>query len=209
MGSQDPEPLPFVRSPFRFSAVTQPFRIEPHRGHFSENESEPIPGNEPWHVLHEDESRLHLANHAGDFGPDPSLVVDAFAFPGHAPRLAREARRDEIHDATPRAAIEGCEIVGNRREIHGRVFHPRHESGRCVAVPLNVTHGAVGSSDGEVQAKLESSSPGTNSQAIHSRLLRVTSTYSRSTTRWVFPVFAEYSPRATFHVSVGPGGITR
>jgi len=30
----------------------------------------------------------------------------------------------------------------DRSAIQGRFFHPRHEDGRCVGVPLDVTHGA-------------------------------------------------------------------
>ena len=53
--------------------------------------------------------------------------------------LARVTRSDEIHDSTPRAAVEGREIVPDRSAIQGLVFHPRHEICRRVCFPLDVT----------------------------------------------------------------------
>jgi hypothetical protein len=38
--------------------------------------------------------------------------------------------------------------------IQGLVFHPRHESGRCVGVPLEVHHGfasGIGDSESEIK----------------------------------------------------------
>ncbi len=63
--------------------------------------------------------------------------------------------------ATPRAAVEAGKIVPHRREMKGRVFHPRHESGRGESVAFNETHGTVAGSKGETDAELESSNPGT------------------------------------------------
>jgi hypothetical protein len=43
--------------------------------------------------------------------------------------------------------------------IQGLVCHPRHEYGRCVAVPLNVNHGDGGDS-GESEGEIEAAVPG-------------------------------------------------
>jgi hypothetical protein len=69
--------------------------------------------------------------------------------------LAGEAGSDEIHAATPRAAVEGGEVVPDRSLIQGLVFHPGHEDGRCVGIPFNVSHGAAGDS-GESEGEFES-----------------------------------------------------
>jgi len=135
-----------------------PLRIEPHRGQVAKNVSESS-RQETWDVLQRDDSRSHLANHAGDGGPEPTGIVLGSALPGVADWLAREARRDEIHNATPRLAIEGREIIPDRSAIHGRVLHPRHENGRGESVPLNETH-ATGPGDGELDSKLKSSDAG-------------------------------------------------
>lgn len=72
-----------------------------------------------------------------------TLAAEASTSTGNAEVLAREARRDAIHDAAECPAWEGLEIVPDRSWSQGLAFHPCHESGRCVGVPLNVSHGAI------------------------------------------------------------------
>jgi len=59
---------------------------------------------EAWDVLEEDEGGLALSDDSGDFRPEPALVLGSAPLPGDTPRLAREPRRDEIQDSTPRLA---------------------------------------------------------------------------------------------------------
>lgn len=80
-------------------------------------------------ILKEDEGRLDLADDARDMRPEVARVVGTPAFARDGEWLARIARSDDVHRAAPRAAIEGSNIVPDRRAIQGRVFHPRHESG--------------------------------------------------------------------------------
>lgn len=63
--------------------------------------------------------------------------------PGDGQVLAREARHDEIHRAAARPAREGREIVPYSSRIQGLCFHPRHESGRGVGVPLDITESSI------------------------------------------------------------------
>lgn len=137
-----------------------PFRIKPELGQVSENVSD-TPGKQPWDVLQEHEARSHVTNDARDVGPHPPLIGGSGASASDAPRLAREARRDDVHASTPRCAVEGCEIVPDRRAIHGRILHPRHESGRSKGFPLNVTHAAIGVSEGESEPEFQSADTGT------------------------------------------------
>jgi hypothetical protein len=139
----------------------QPLRIEPERGQGPKNLSGSTSSKEAWHVFQVDEPGSHLANHARDLGPQPSLVLGAELLPGDAPRLAGETGRDEIHATAPRATIEGREIVPDRSAIQGLVFHPRHEAGRGESVPLDVAHTSVGVSEGESDAELEPAASGT------------------------------------------------
>jgi hypothetical protein len=94
-------------------------------------------------------------------GPEPPFVGDAEPLPGVGGRLAGEAGSDEIHSAAPRVAVEGREVVPDRSRIQGLVFHPRHEGGRCEGFPLDVTHSAVGVSEGEPESELEPAGAGT------------------------------------------------
>lgn len=146
-----------------------PLRIEPEVGQVTKDFFDrcPIPSlgasprsKEGADVLHEDVAGSHLTNDPGELRPEPSGVVGSPPLADAGQRGAGEAAADEIHRSTPRAAIEGRKVVPNRGLLHGLVFHPRHEAGRCVGVPLNVTDSPVAVSEGEVEPELESAASG-------------------------------------------------
>ena len=137
---------------------TTPLRIEPELGKVGEDVWEPGP-NKSGDVLQEDVARSHVSNDPGNVWPDPSLIIDTSTGSRLTERLARETGSDEIHSAAPRCAVKGREIVPNRRRVQGRLVHPGHECGRCVAVPLNVTH-SLGAEPGEPGDELEQSDAG-------------------------------------------------
>jgi hypothetical protein len=112
-------------------------------------------------VLEETDSRLYLSHNTEYVGPQVARIAFTKSLSSEGKRLARVATSDDIHEAAPRSAIEGLEIVPDRRAIQGRVLHPRHESGRGVGVPLDVTNSSVGASEGEVQSEVDSGNPGT------------------------------------------------
>ncbi len=120
-------------------------------------------------VLKEDEWRLDLADDAGDMRPEVSRVFRALSFARDGERLARIARSDDVHRAAPRAAVEGSNVVPDRCRIQGRVFHPRHENGRGVGVPLDMTHSAI-SGTGEVQPEVEPAGAGAKREAEEARV---------------------------------------
>ncbi len=69
--------------------------------------------------------------------------------------------------ATPRAAVEGGNIIPDRRLIQGFVFHPRHEGGCREGFPLDVTNSAIfGFCD--VQAELQSADAGAKGNSVES-----------------------------------------
>ena len=119
-------------------------------------------------ILEEDEGRFDLADDAGDMRPEVARVVGAPAFARDGERLARIARSDDVHRAAPRAAVEGGNVVPDRRRIQGRVFHPRHENGRGVGIPLDVTHSAI-SGACEVQPEVEPAGAGAEREAEEAR----------------------------------------
>jgi hypothetical protein len=94
-----------------------------------------------------------------------SFIVNATPLSRLTEGLAGETGSDEIHAATPRATVEGGEVRPDRSLIQGLVCHPRHESGRCVGVPFNVSHGAGGDS-GESQCELESAVSGAEVEGV-------------------------------------------
>lgn len=114
-------------------------------------------------VLQENRSRPALGDDAGNVGPQVAGIVASTPPSGDAERLARIARKHEVHCATPWAAVEAGKVVPDRCWIQGRVRHPRHEDGRGVGVPLDITHSTV-SGFGDVQAEIETAGPGAQRQ---------------------------------------------
>ena len=115
-------------------------------------------------ILEEDEGRLDLADDAGDMRPEMAWVVRTPAFACDRERLARIARSDDVHRAAPWAAIEGGNVVPDRRLIQGRVFHPRHESGCGEGFPFDMAHSTI-SGDGDGKPEVEPASAGAEGEA--------------------------------------------
>jgi len=165
---EDEEPLAFVRRPdFRRreeacrKAVAH---VDQSSGDFGKAEAEMM-GD----ILEEHEGRFDHADDPGDMRPEVTRVVRSTPLACNGKRLARIARSDDVHRAAPRAAVEGSNVVPDRRRIQGRVFHPRHENGRGVGVPLDMTHSAI-SGTREVQPEVEPTSAGAEREAEQARI---------------------------------------
>ena len=133
--------------------------VDQSAGDFGEAEAEMM-GD----ILEEDEGRLDLSDDAGDMRPEVAWVVRAPAFARDGERLARISRSNDVHRAAPRTAIEGSNVVPDRRAIQGRVFHPRHESGRGVGFPFDMAHSSI-SGDGDGKPKVDAACAGTKGEA--------------------------------------------
>lgn len=151
----EPEPRAEVRGANGCRAEQTPFRIEPELGKVVEDMGEPE-SNKLGDVLQQDESGSQVSDDGCDGWPEPALIVSSTLLPSRAERLARETGSDEIHSATPRAAVEGGEVIPDRSLIQTRLRHPLHENGRCVGVPLNVSHGSYPchGSEGELESSV-------------------------------------------------------
>ena len=152
---QEPEAFAAVGGTNGGRTETTPFRIEPEVGKVGEDVWEAEP-NKSGDVLQVDVPRSHVSDDPGNVAPEPSLVIDTTLPTGGAERLAVEAGSDEIHASSPRATVEGGDVIPDRRAIQGRLVHPGHERGRRVGVPLNTSHGSYVESC-ESEAELESS----------------------------------------------------
>lgn len=106
----------------------------------------------------------NFADDSGDVGPQMPGVVFALAAPRKRERLAGITGRDDMNAAAPRPAVKGSQIVPNRCRAQGRVRHPRHESGRCETVSLDITHSAV-SGLCKMNAEIESCDTGAKAEA--------------------------------------------
>lgn len=120
-------------------------------------------------ILKKDEGRLDFADDAGDVRPEVTRIVRAAALARDGERLARIARSDDVHRAAPQSAVEGGNIVPDRRVIHGRVFHPRHDNGCGEGLPFDMAHRTIsGQCDGEPE--VDSSSAGAERDAEKARV---------------------------------------
>ena len=152
---KDEQPLAFVRSTdFRRrkeacrKAVAH---ADQPSGDLGETEAEMM-GD----ILEKDEMRLDLANDARDMRPEVARVFAAEPSACNGERLARITRSDDVHRAAPRAAVETGNVVPDRCLIQGRVFHPRHESGRGEGFPFDMAHSSI-SGDGDSEPKIDAS----------------------------------------------------
>ncbi|ODN68461.1 hypothetical protein A6302_04241 [Methylobrevis pamukkalensis] len=161
--SEDEEPFAFVgRADLRRREETCR-KFVAHADHscgdFGEAEAEMM-GD----IFEEDEGRLDLADDAGDMRPEVAWVVRTPALARDGERLARIARSDDVHRATPRVAVEGGNIVPDNSLIQGRVFHPRHESGCGVGFPFDMAHSTI-SGDGDGEPEVETARAGAEGEA--------------------------------------------
>jgi hypothetical protein len=111
-------------------------------------------------VLAEDQIRPCLGNDAANMWPQMSRIVLTVSLARGAERLARVSSADEIHSSTPRCAVEGSQIIPDRRLSQGLVFHARDQYARRICFPLDMTDCAV-SRNNKLEAELEPSNPGT------------------------------------------------
>ena len=135
------------RKQSRLNAVAQSLKVADDRG-ASQIEM-------AFDIFAEDPSRPDLSDDPCDLGPQVPGIVSASPQPGRAEGLAGITGSDDMNAVAPRLAVEGSQIVPYRRRSQGRVRHPRHESRRCMGLPLDITHSAI-SGFGDVQAKVES-----------------------------------------------------
>lgn len=159
---QYPDTFPFVRRSNVGRTEQTPFRIEPVTGKVTEDDGQRSLDEAPY-ILQEHEARDHLTDDSVDVRPEPTVIFQSSSKTGITERLAWKAGSDDIHLSTPRTAVEGFEVRPDRSLIQGLVFHPRHEYGRCVGFPLNVSHGSALHS-GELESKLEASIAGAEVQ---------------------------------------------
>jgi hypothetical protein len=113
----------------------------------------------PWDVFKEHPFGGDFPRDAGDIRPEVARVVFAPAQPGEREGLAGITGSEDMNAATPRAAIEGFEIVPDRSSSQGRVRHPRHESGRGETVSLDIAHSSI-SGFRDVKSKIKSGDTG-------------------------------------------------
>lgn len=105
-------------------------------------------------VFEKDEGRRAFAHDPRDVRPQVPRVIQSVPAAGERERLARIARMDEVHAATPGSAVEGRDVVPHRRRTQRRVFHPRHEDGRGIGFPFDVTNSAIGG-QGDVEPEID------------------------------------------------------
>lgn len=108
----------------------------------------------PLDILAEDPFGLRLAHDPRDVRPEVPRVRRSDPLARQAERLTGIAGSEDMNALAERSAVEGSKVVPDSRLTQGRVRHPRHESRRRVAFPLDESHSSV-SRLGDVEAEVE------------------------------------------------------
>ena len=108
-------------------------------------------------VLKEAPSRLNCPNDVGDVGPEVAGIVGSELLAGNTERLTRVTANDSIHEAAPRARVEGLEIGPNRRVIQDSGAHRFDQYAGSRDFVLHVAD-CASASESAVNAEVESSS---------------------------------------------------
>lgn len=108
----------------------------------------------PCDVLQKDDGGTYLLNNSIDSGPQVSRIVASKTSTGLAERLARVARTDDVHEATPRVTVERLGIAPQSSRRKAAFFHRLHQSRAGERFPLHVTDDAS-TRNGQLEAKLE------------------------------------------------------
>lgn len=140
-----------------FTAESTPLTIEPDFGSVpNESLKAALGTSESPDVLNEENMGPELSEQVPRNWPEVSLIFCSELLPSGAIGLAGDSAHDEIHSANEVFDREGFEIVPNRSCIQGLAFHPRHESGRCVGFPLDVTDSSTSGSETVVASDADS-----------------------------------------------------
>ena len=111
-------------------------------------------------ILKETPSRSTFSDDPGDVGPEIAGVVESPAAAGDAERLARIARHDSVHSATPSSSIKRLE-VGPDRSWRQRTFgHARSQYAAGRRFDLHIADWDSSSAASGVSTEIESSDPG-------------------------------------------------
>ena len=146
------------REQARFCVVTQIAKLA---GDFGKSQIEVA-----FDVLEKHRPGPDFADDPCDLGPQVARIGLAPALAGQAERLARISGREDMNAAAPWLAVKGSEIVPDRCLIQRLVCHPRHESGRSVHFPLDVTDSAI-SGLGNAEAEVEPAISGAEREAAN------------------------------------------
>jgi hypothetical protein len=124
-----------------------------------------ITGSKRRDVLEEDDGSLGFSDDAGDVRPKPAVICKSFTLAGSAPRLAREARREDIHASAHASAVKGGNVIPDKRLSQGAFRHARDQNAGGIGFPLHDNDGLV-SGQYEVELEFESSAAGAEGESV-------------------------------------------
>lgn len=114
-------------------------------------------------VLDEDPTGLDLPDDPGDLRPQVAGIVGPSPISGGRERLAGIAGKEDMNAATPRAAVEGSQVIPDRSLRKRSVFHPRGKRRGGVEVVLDVADRSIVWL-GDMEPKVETAIAGTEGQ---------------------------------------------
>jgi hypothetical protein len=122
-------------------------------------------GHVAFDILEEAPFRIELADDALEMRPEVAWIVFPAPLSCKAEGLAGITASEDMNPSTPRAAVEGGNVVPDRSLIQGRVCHPRHENRRREGFPLDVTNSSI-SGFGDMQSEFKPADAGAEGNSI-------------------------------------------
>ena len=112
-------------------------------------------GEVSFDVFDEHSARPDLVDDPSDLGPQVARIIRAPALAGCREGLAGIAGKEDMNAATPNAAVEGSQVIPDRRLRKCSVLHPRGKRRGGVEVVLDVADGPIVGL-GDMEPKVES-----------------------------------------------------
>jgi len=117
-------------------------------------------GSDSGHVLQDDDCGFRVANRLEDEIPDLAVLAESSCPLSRETVIrAREACRNDVHQASQAASIEACEIAPNRSGRKAPFFHALRKDFGCGDFPFDVTD-RDNSSQCDIDSDVESSDAG-------------------------------------------------
>lgn len=198
---QNEESLPDLRQAHLSRRKQSARSLVPHSFEVSDDIGETDP-DVVGDVLGEEQEGTGFRDDPPDFGPEVPGVLASASLSHGREWLARVSRSDDIHDSTPRLAVEGSQVSPDRRPIQGFLAHAFFHDAERNRFPFHVAD-CSSSRYGELESELEFADSGAEGQGVEGgRMIHMFSlSFRRRSSLLKVSIHANFSQRSRSQVA--------